>query len=200
MIKSSSAQPQSQDSQTRLLVAMQAGLSKSGYHGTGTAALLKAANTPKGVLYHHYPNGKEQLAILAIGSIRKEVTTSLKNRFSTNPDLCAVLAGWFNTSLNRLQIGHYQHGCAFAAVALDLKGDDQTLRQSLNQAFTAINACITQALCEKGMTSQNATAWATLLICTYEGALIQARVSQDIAPAMASVGILLALLREQMNA
>jgi TetR/AcrR family transcriptional regulator, lmrAB and yxaGH operons repressor len=191
--------PNTPDSQTRLLVAMQAGLAKSGYRGTGTAELLKAAQTPKGVLYHHYPNGKEQLAIFAISSIRKEVTTSLNSRFSTNPDLCSVLTGWFNASLHRLQSEQFQYGCAFAAVALDLNANDQALRQSLNQAFTAISACIAHALCEQGVSAQTASAWATLLICTYEGALIQARVSQDIAPAQASVGVLLALLRKELN-
>jgi TetR/AcrR family transcriptional regulator, lmrAB and yxaGH operons repressor len=186
-------------SQTRLLAAMQTGLSRSGYHGTSTAMLLKSAQTPKGVMYHHYPKGKEQLAILAITAARKEVTTSLKTRFTTNPDICKVLAMWFNTSLTRLQAEQFQSGCAFAAVALDLEFNDHALRQSLNQAFTAINACIAQALSDQGMSASVAGAWACLLICTYEGALIQARVSQDLVLAQASVSLLLELLRKELT-
>ncbi len=36
-----------------------------GYHGVGLSELLTAARAPKGSLYHHFPNGKSDLAIAA---------------------------------------------------------------------------------------------------------------------------------------
>lgn len=36
-----------------------------GYHGVGLADLLADANAPKGSLYHHFPNGKSDLALAA---------------------------------------------------------------------------------------------------------------------------------------
>ena len=36
-----------------------------GYHGVGLSELLTAAKAPKGSLYHHFPNGKSDLAIAA---------------------------------------------------------------------------------------------------------------------------------------
>ena len=36
-----------------------------GYHGVGLADLLADANAPKGSLYHHFPNGKSDLAVAA---------------------------------------------------------------------------------------------------------------------------------------
>ncbi|KUJ76556.1 TetR family transcriptional regulator [Ruegeria marisrubri] len=38
---------------------------RSGYHGVGLSELLAAADAPKGSLYHHFPNGKSDLAIAA---------------------------------------------------------------------------------------------------------------------------------------
>ncbi len=38
---------------------------RSGYHGVGLSELLMAANAPKGSLYHHFPNGKSDLALAA---------------------------------------------------------------------------------------------------------------------------------------
>lgn len=35
---------------------------KDGYNGTSVADVLKAASVPKGSLYHHFPNGKSDLA------------------------------------------------------------------------------------------------------------------------------------------
>ena len=36
-----------------------------GYHGVGLAELLNAAQAPRGSLYHHFPNGKSDLALAA---------------------------------------------------------------------------------------------------------------------------------------
>lgn len=36
-----------------------------GYHGVGLADLLADAKAPKGSLYHHFPNGKSDLALAA---------------------------------------------------------------------------------------------------------------------------------------
>ncbi|WP_299286389.1 TetR/AcrR family transcriptional regulator [uncultured Tateyamaria sp.] len=36
-----------------------------GYHGVGLADLLSHAKAPKGSLYHHFPNGKSDLAMAA---------------------------------------------------------------------------------------------------------------------------------------
>ena len=36
-----------------------------GYHGVGLADVLAEAQAPKGSLYHHFPNGKSDLAIAA---------------------------------------------------------------------------------------------------------------------------------------
>lgn len=36
-----------------------------GYHGVGLADVLAAAQAPKGSLYHHFPNGKSDLALAA---------------------------------------------------------------------------------------------------------------------------------------
>lgn len=36
---------------------------KSGYTGVGVSEILAAANAPKGSLYHHFPNGKADLAV-----------------------------------------------------------------------------------------------------------------------------------------
>ena len=35
---------------------------RRGYSGVGVAEILEAANAPKGSLYHHFPNGKADLA------------------------------------------------------------------------------------------------------------------------------------------
>ncbi|MBY5934629.1 TetR/AcrR family transcriptional regulator [Tateyamaria omphalii] len=44
-----------------------------GYHGVGLADLLADAKAPKGSLYHHFPNGKSDLAMAAATSASDEM-------------------------------------------------------------------------------------------------------------------------------
>lgn len=52
---------------TRDRIAREAALlfQRKGFHGTGTAEIIAAAGVPKGSLYHHFPNGKADLALAA---------------------------------------------------------------------------------------------------------------------------------------
>lgn len=49
----------------RLISAAASLFPSKGYSGTGLAELLAAARAPKGSLYHHFPNGKSDLALAA---------------------------------------------------------------------------------------------------------------------------------------
>src|SRR5580704_7084036 len=48
-----------------------------GYHGTGVAAILARAKSVKGSFYHHFPHGKEQLAVASLQWLEGEVTRYL---------------------------------------------------------------------------------------------------------------------------
>ncbi len=50
----------------RLVSAMTDGLQRRGLHGTGISDVLREAGAPKGVLYHHFPDGKTGLALASI--------------------------------------------------------------------------------------------------------------------------------------
>ena len=39
-----------------------------GYHGVGLAEILEESGAPKGSFYHHFPGGKDELAVEVIGS------------------------------------------------------------------------------------------------------------------------------------
>lgn len=62
-----------------------------GYHGVAISDVLDATALPKGSLYHHFPGGKEELAIAAVGFIAEEVDAKLAAEFAKNKRAGAVL-------------------------------------------------------------------------------------------------------------
>ena len=54
---------------------------QKGYKGVGLNELLKACNISKGALYHHFPNGKEELLIACLESLKEAITMDLESIF-----------------------------------------------------------------------------------------------------------------------
>lgn len=174
--------PPGASTRERLIRAMRDALAVQGYHGIGLADLLARAEAPKGVLYHHFPGGKQELALAALDEVVREVIASLDLVFER-----VVLAGggtaadalttWMASASKRLEKSAFDRGCALAAVALDTTNEDEVLRAALRSAFATLRTRLTEHLTGAGHPRAQATGLATLIVSAYEGALIQARVA-----------------------
>ncbi|MEX0351120.1 MAG: TetR/AcrR family transcriptional regulator [Paracoccaceae bacterium] len=78
---------------------------RSGYNGVGLNELLAAANAPKGSLYHHFPNGKPDLALAASTWASDRMLRLIAAAYepadsfaSGTQDLCDRLADLFDRS------------------------------------------------------------------------------------------------------
>jgi TetR/AcrR family transcriptional regulator, lmrAB and yxaGH operons repressor len=179
----------------RLLQTMVEALSTRGFHGIGINQILEKSGVPKGVLYHYFPRGKNQLAVEAIDLSTKIMLDRLEKIFKKPADLPKLLAKWFETSGELLSQDQFETGCPLATVALETTHEDTELRHALNQAFEKVRATLTVALRHHGFNGEQSNALASLIVSTYEGALIQARVSQDPAPLRLAAKALTPLLK-----
>jgi TetR/AcrR family transcriptional regulator, lmrAB and yxaGH operons repressor len=57
-----------------------------GYDGTGLAEILSEAGVPKGSLYHHFPDGKADLACAAADWTASEIIRVIDDSFRGAPD------------------------------------------------------------------------------------------------------------------
>lgn len=57
-----------------------------GYHATGLSQILKESGAPKGSLYYHFPEGKEQLALEAIERFGSMVSAEIRSHLSEVDD------------------------------------------------------------------------------------------------------------------
>ena len=58
---------------------------QKGYKTVGLTEILKACNVTKGALYHHFPNGKDELLITCLHALKEDITTDIKVIFSKHP-------------------------------------------------------------------------------------------------------------------
>lgn len=178
----------------RLITAMTDALRRRGLHGIGLTELLQQAGAPKGVLYHHFPGGKTELAIAAIDAVVDRMLRGLDTLLAATPDPLDALRRWVGGATARLQDSGFESGCPLATVALESTAQDAALREALARAFTRVRERIAQALEQAGEPRAQAQGLAALIVAAYEGGLLQARVAQSSEPIQQATMSLLALL------
>lgn len=187
--------PPSQPTRDRLVGAMADALQRRGLHGVGLSELLDRAGAPKGVLYHHFPGGKNELAVAAIRSAVARLGTALDQLLATHAEPGPALASWMETSARLLESSAYERGCPLATVALESGAHDQAIRDALAEGFAAIRERIVEALGAASVSAAKSRRLAALIVSAYEGALLQARVARSTESMRDTMEVLLDLVR-----
>jgi TetR/AcrR family transcriptional repressor of lmrAB and yxaGH operons len=184
----------------RLIAATSNLLQRRGLHGFGVNEVLAEAEAPKGVLYHHFPGGKIELAIAAIDAAVAQILHALEAVEAGGQHPVSALRGWMSQAQQRLARSGFALGCPLAAVALESTPEDAELRAALDAGFEAIRGALARTLEAAGLTRARARKFAALVVSAYEGALMQARIAGDAKPATETVDLLLDMLRSEIAA
>ena len=155
---------------------------RNGYHAVGTAEILQAANAPKGSMYHHFPGGKEDIAVAAVKEIRAEVLASmnrLRTRHAATADCVRALATGMAHWLGRT---HYREGTMLASITVGSVPDLPRLHAAIKQTFDEWRDQLAAWLCDEGWTKHAAAAMATTALAAMEGAMLVARVARKKTP------------------
>ncbi len=175
-------------------------LRTKGFHGVGLSELLAQAQAPKGVLYHHFPGGKTELAVAAIDHVVQHICSALEHLFSQHRDPAQALAQWMKDAQKTLLGSGYEAGCPLATIALESTAQDKPIRQAVAKGFEAIRNTLKKALVANGLDSKRAASLAAMIVSAYEGGLIQARVAGSKKPLQDTAHMLLEVLQSSLPA
>lgn len=184
----------------RLVAAMLGGLRTRGYHGVGLAELLASAQAPKGVLYHHFPGGKAELAVQAIDTVVADLGAELDKLFRRSADPVQALVAWMAAAQRVLEKSGFERGCPLATIALESTAEDADIRDALARGFATLRSRVSAVLAQAGMAEPKARGLAALIVSAYEGALLQARVAGSAQPMRDTAQALVGLLQISLGA
>jgi TetR/AcrR family transcriptional repressor of lmrAB and yxaGH operons len=174
-------------------------LRRRGLHGIGLTEILQAAGAPKGVLYHHFPGGKTELAVAAIDATVTQIDLALQRLLQRKASPVEALRQWLDAAGQQLQRSGYQSGCPLATVALESTAEDTALREALARGFATLRRRLAEVLMQAGVAGARASGLAALLVAAYEGGLMQARVAGDAQPLRDTTATLLAIVAAELQ-
>jgi AcrR family transcriptional regulator len=186
------------DGRERLLEGAALVLGERGYEATELRDVAERGRAPRGSIYHHFPQGKAQLAAEAAARRGARIAEVLERTLAERGVLATIDA--YAEHFRRAAAGDPTRlGCPVAAVAL-AGGDDVRLRDAAAEAFTRWERLLAAGLEREGFDAPHARAVAGLALSAVEGGLLRARAQGDLAALDDALGALRDLLAPQLAA
>lgn len=173
-------EPTRRDGRERLLNGARKLLAEKGYAGMELRDVAERGKAPRGSIYHHFPEGKRQLAVEAAELEGREIRAAIERSLEER-GLAETLTMFGEMFRRRVKDQPERLGCPVAAAAL-ARPEDPALAAAATKAFQSWEAPIAAALRGEGVGKPEAEAFAGLVVSTVEGALIRARAAADQAP------------------
>jgi TetR/AcrR family transcriptional repressor of lmrAB and yxaGH operons len=153
-------------------------LRRQGLHSTGTSQILAESNAPRGSLYFHFPEGKEQLAIEALALSGRELGERMSAELDAAPAIGDGIVRLGEMFARSLLASEFRDGCPIATTALEA-AESVAIRTACATVYDAWSQGLSARLEVAGATAQDATRLAQLVLSSIQGALILARVQRD---------------------
>lgn len=163
----------------RILQAAKQLFQRRGYYAVGTAEILEASQAPKGSMYHHFPDGKEQIAIEAVQTIHTDVLVLMRKLEAGGLSVADTIRQLAKGMARWLKDSGYREGTMLASSTVGSVPDLPKLHGAIKAAFDAWRSHVSERLRRDGWNKTEAAAMTQTLIAGIEGAMILARLDQD---------------------
>lgn len=148
---------------------------RQGYHGTALSQIHESSGAPRGSFYFHFPGGKQQLALEAIGRVRADLNHVIEvaeQRGATSAEMIRafgrILARWMERT-------GYEESCAVAEIALDSSPDVPVLGEACREAFDDWRQRLAGCFVRYGHDPARADRLACAVLAGVEGAFVLGR-------------------------
>ncbi len=153
-------------------------LALRGLEGTAFSDVIERSGAPRGSIYHHFPNGKDQLVEAAVALAGERALSVLEDLHGSPPR--AVTEAFLDLWRAVLVRSDLRAGCAVLAVTVAT--DSPELLDRAASIFRAWRGGIAQLFVEGGMPEDAAARLATTLVAATEGAVVVSRAERSLEP------------------
>ena len=168
------------DSKARMVRSAAALIGTHGLSATSFSDVVSHSGAPRGSIYHHFPDGKRQLAESAIDWTSNQVLGHLGACQATTPsDLLACFIDLWRRSV---LASRGSSGCAVAGVAIDIGAFEDDLIGLVRTTFHSWVSELARRLHELRVPSDRARSIAFTAVAGMEGALILCRAEGSSRP------------------
>lgn len=153
-----------------------------GYEGIGIADLLEKSGAPRGSLYFHFPNGKEQIGAEVIDGFAVRTAARFRELDESGVPIDKFIDVVFKTTAKESKACEFNGSCPIAAIAAGFGAENKLLAEAILGCFAAWESAIEDAARKRGMNEKNAAIFASAFLAAMEGAFVLSKAQRSPAP------------------
>lgn len=180
------------DTRSKMVRSAAALIRTRGANATSFSEVLADSGAPRGSIYYHFPDGKQQLEADAIRWTSDRVLAHQRECRATTAS--GVLECFIDMWRQVVVASHGAAGCVVAGVAIDTEAGEPGLIDVVRATFRSWIALLTEQLVAVGVPPRRAQPIALATVAGMEGALILCRAEGGPAPLETVAAELLRLL------
>jgi TetR/AcrR family transcriptional regulator, lmrAB and yxaGH operons repressor len=151
-------------------------LARRGLQATSLSEVLERSGAPRGSVYHHFPDGKEQLIGAALDLAGGRAIELLDQKAGAPAE---DVAAWFLHVWREVLVrSNFDAGCAVLAVTVAAESPE--LRERAAGIFRTWRGRLAELLERGGLASRDASRFAATLVASSEGAVAISRAEQSL--------------------
>ena len=154
---------------------------RQGYAATGLNQILEEAGVRAGSLYHHFPQGKQQLAASVVEDSGTAIAELLRGLLAKDVPVADIIDRWVDILTAGLT-ADWRDGCPIEPIATEAVHASELVRAASARAFDGWCKAVEQRLRHDGWLPEDAKSVGLAVISLIEGALILSRVSGTATP------------------
>ena len=167
---------------------------RQGYAATGLNQILDDAGVKPGSLYHHFPQGKQQLAAAVVDRTGAAIEQLLRRFLAGGRPVADIVDRWIDLLVDGLAADR-RDGCPIEPIATESVNASPLVREASARAFSGWCRAIEERLHAECWPIADAKSAALAVISLIEGSLILSRIAGDPAALVAAKPAARRLLR-----
>ena len=184
------------ETKSRIIETATALFQLKGYKGVGLNELLRECQITKGSLYHHFPNGKEELLIACLHSLNESITAQIEGIFAHYPSTLEA-----TEAMIEMLIGQYEKtgtiiGYTVNSMVSEMATLSDSVRTACAELYQNTQAIYSQKLMTEGFTDSSAQSIAVSLSALVEGGMMLCLAQKSSEPLRTVSDVLPKLLRD----
>ncbi|MEH7255284.1 TetR/AcrR family transcriptional regulator [Neobacillus niacini] len=145
---------------------------KKGYIGVGLSEILKACNISKGSLYHHFPNGKEELLIACLDSLKETITKDIEHIFRRYTTTKEATKEMIEKLIATFETEGTITGYTFSSIVSEMASLSDPVRNACAQLYQQIQGIYLNKLLADGFSTETAYSIAVVMTASIEGGMM----------------------------
>ncbi|WP_328410132.1 TetR/AcrR family transcriptional regulator [Nocardia sp. NBC_00403] len=180
------AEKMSTSTRERIRTAMAELMRTQGYGATTVKQVSELAQAPMGSLYHHFPQGKQQIAAEALRAAGAAYIQLLPMLMDPHEDLREAVTAAFTDAAEQMEQAGWLNMCPVVTIAGEIADSEPALRAVTAEILDSWIARGTEYFVRRGLDATPARQFTLALLSALEGAFILSRTLHSTEPLRAA--------------